>query len=398
MEEIFQAVDEEQDSMVSLLEEWVNINSYSRNLQGLAKMAAAIKREATHLSGDLQEIPLKPAKIVDSKGNVTSVPLGNALLIKKNPLAKTQVVLAGHYDTVYPADSPFQKATFLDANTLNGPGAADMKGGLIIMLKALKILEKSAFAGQLGFEVIINPDEEIGSPGSEFLFKKAAMGKTAGLIFEPTFSDGALVSSRKGSANFTLIAKGKSAHAGRDFEKGQSAIAAMAHFIHEADLLNDFEKGVTLNFGSIQGGGPVNIVPDFCLCQINVRVLTMKDLNDVKSKFDDLIKKIHAKDKINMVLHEIGKRAPKPLDKKTTHLFDLLKKVGAKLKTPFKFRQSGGVCDGNILSEAGVPTIDTLGVTGGNLHTHEEYALLDTLKAKVKLTLSLIVELMKSQT
>lgn len=396
MKEIFQAIDNEHDKMISLLEEWVNINSYSENLNGLAKMASAISKQASSLNAPIEEIPLKPKKRIDSKGNIIESAVGNALFIKKNPKAKTQVLLAGHYDTVYPLDSPFQKATIIEDGKMQGPGVADMKGGLIIMLKALEILELSPYAGQLGFEVIINPDEEIGSQGSEHLFKRASINKVAGLIFEPAFSDGAFVSSRKGSANYTLVVRGKSAHAGRDFEKGSSAITAIAKFIQEAHTLNDFEKGITINFGSIQGGGPVNIVPDLCICQINVRVLTINDLKNVKSAFHTLLKKYDAKDNINMVLHEIGERAPKPIDEKTTFLFNLLKKVGADLNTEIHFRMSGGVCDGNILSSVGLPTIDTLGVIGGNLHTIDEYALLDSLNSKLKLTVYLLIEIIKS--
>lgn len=395
MDKILKSIDNQQDKMVRLLKKWANINSGSENIKGLAKMLAVIKKHCLVLDGEMEEIPLAPRSRIDSKGNKIQIPHGRALFIKKNPQAKTQVLLAGHYDTVFGINSPFQKTELIDSNTLRGPGVADMKGGLIIMLKALEILESSPYKGKLGMQVIINPDEEIGSQGSEFLYKKAAIGKVAGLIFEPTFPDGTIVNSRKGSANFTLTTHGTAAHAGRDFEKGKSAIVALSKFIHEANNLNDLERGLTINFGHIEGGGPVNIVPDFAICQINVRILNPLDLQKTKSSFHELIKKLYEKEGIRMELHESGERAPKPLDNKTAELFDILQKVGLKLGHEIKFAPSGGVSDGNILAGVHLPTIDTLGIIGGNIHTFHEYALLDSLKEKVKLTVCLLIELIE---
>ncbi|HRD56234.1 MAG TPA: M20/M25/M40 family metallo-hydrolase, partial [Parachlamydiaceae bacterium] len=186
---------------------------------------------------------------------------------------------------------------------------------------------------------------------------------------------------------------GKAAHAGRDFEKGRSAITAMAHFIDEAEKLNDFKKGITINFGSIEGGGPVNIVPELCITHINIRYLKESDLNKIKSSIFKLIKEIEKKG-VKIELHELSARGPKPLDKKTIKLFDILQEVGLQLDQKIKLRESGGVSDGNILASMGLPTIDTLGVIGGNIHTSEEYMLLDSLKERVKLTVALLIKLM----
>jgi len=395
MKNILKAIDKSQPKMVALLKKWSNVNSGSENIKGLARMLKLIKTEALVLNGEIEEIKLKPRIKIDSKGNLKEIPHGNALLIKKNPGSKVQILLAGHYDTVYSVDSPFQKTELINSNTLKGPGVADMKGGLIIMLKALEILELSPYAGKFGYEVIINPDEEIGSTGSEYLYKKAAKGKIAGLIFEPTFSDGTYVSSRKGSANFTLVTYGTAAHAGRDFEKGKSAIVALARFIHEAHALNNNDSGVTINFGSIEGGGAVNIVPDLAICRIDIRILNALDLRSIKESFDQLVKKFSEQEGIRMVLHENGGRAPKPMDPKSVELFDILKKVGLKLNQETKLMPSGGVSDGNILAGAGLPTIDTLGAIGGNIHTFNEYVHLDSLKEKVKLAVYFIIELIQ---
>src|SRR3989304_2280040 len=130
-------------------------------------------------------------------------PLGNALSIRKRSTAPLRIFLGAHMDTVYPADHPFQKAVRVDQNTLRGPGVADSKGGLVVMLKALEALERSPYAQSVGWEVLINPDEELGSPGSAPLLAQAAKNTHLGLVFEPPLPDGALVGARKRPATLT---------------------------------------------------------------------------------------------------------------------------------------------------------------------------------------------------
>ena len=221
----------QQQEMVALLESWASINSGTDNLDGLAKDLAALEQEFYHLGGTMQAIPLPPRIRIDAKGQAVEEPTGNALFISKHPKAPIRILLGGHMDTVYPATSAFQEVSHLDMNTMRGPGVADMKGGLVVLLKALDALEQSPFAGKLGWEVLITPDEEVGSQGSKALWIEGAQRHQLALLFEPAFSDGSLVSARKGSANFTVVAKGKAAHAGRDFHSGRNAISAIVRFI-----------------------------------------------------------------------------------------------------------------------------------------------------------------------
>lgn len=380
-------------SMIELLETWANINSFSDNLAGLASMLSSVKSGFAALGGEMKEIPLPPRIRIDSLGNKVEIPSANALLITKHPNAPIKVFLGGHMDTVYSPASSFQKVKFIDKQTMQGPGVADMKGGLIVMLKALEALELSSYAGKVGWEVLINPDEEIGSPGSEPLFTQAAQRNHIGLIYEPTYADGSIVSSRKGSANFTVVIKGRSAHAGRDFFAGRNALSAMARFIVSAEELIDEKKGVTLNIGQIEGGGPANIVPELAVGRFNLRMADPTDLPIAMKILHTHIASSNKKDGITAVLHEIVARAPKPFDKKNEALFNLIKDCGSILKLDLKTKPSGGVCDGNILSAAGLPTIDTLGVVGGNIHTPEEYMLIDSLTERASLSALLLLRI-----
>lgn len=382
---IVQQLKTEKDEMCSLLESWVNINSHSENHSGLAEMIDALSSAFVRLDGNIEKVPLHPQKKIDAKGNISYVNLGEALVISKHREAPIQVLLAGHMDTVFPVENPFQRLKTLDENRLSGPGAADMKGGLVVLLKALETLEKSSLAGKIGWEVLINADEEIGSPCSELLFREAAQRHRIGLLFEPSYPDGAIVNERKGSFNFTVTAKGKAAHAGRDFTEGRNAINAIARFICGVNSLTNAYQGITVNVGSVQGGGPVNIVPDYAACSVNIRITHPKDTHRIKASVQEMVDGLGGPNGISMSLHTQTVRPPKPFDAKNQQLYESLKTCAASLGIDLKWRPSGGVCDGNILSAAGLPTVDSLGVIGGGLHTPGEYLLADSLVQRSQL-------------
>lgn len=383
--------------MIALVEKWVNINSFSDHLTGLAEMAAVLAEDFNVLEGETELISLGSRLTVGPKGDQLESPLGQALRIRKRPSAPIQVLLGGHMDTVFSPTCCFQRAKRLDEETLRGPGAADLKGGLAIILKALEALEQTDDASKIGWEILINPDEEIGSPGSTPLFKEAASRHHVGLIFEPSFADGAFVSARKGSANYTIVVRGKSAHAGRDFSKGRSSIYAIAHIIREIEEFIPSNEETTINVGHIEGGGPVNIVPDLAICRVNIRSSTNEDLFTTKAMIEQIIDRCRQREGIQIHLNEDYARLPKPFDHKTQQLFHLYRSCAEKLMLPFLTRESGGVCDGNILSAAGLPTIDSIGAIGGRLHTDEEYLILPSLVERAKLTALFLFRLAKGE-
>lgn len=381
------------ENMIALLVQWVSINSHSGNLEGLAEMLSVLKTAFLALNGTMRVIPLPPRKKINKKGQVQEEACGEALSISKHPEAAVRIFLGGHMDTVFAIDDPFQKAKWMDANTLQGPGAADMKGGLIVMLKALEALERSPWAGKIGWEIIINPDEEVGSPSSQTYIAETAKNCLLGLLFEPSFPDGSLVSSRKGSANFTAIAKGRAAHAGRDFQLGRNAIGALAQFIVSIEALSDLTRGVTVNTGQIEGGGPTNIVPALAICRFNVRVADPLDWPRFKTDLEGCVKEVHVKKGLSLEIHESVFRAVKPFDHQHQVLFNVMKTLAADLALELHWKPSGGICDGNILASMGVPSIDSLGVVGGNLHTPQEYVMVDSLVQRASLTAYFLMKL-----
>ena len=219
----------DQQRMLSRTQEWAAINSGTGNLEGLARMAQVLSETFAALPGDVTMRNPAPVVVVDAEGREVEKPHGRHLVCSVRPEAERRFLLTGHMDTVFPADHPFQDQKWLDDETLNGPGTADMKGGIAIIAEALMALETSDAASSIGYDVMINADEETGSLSSAALIDELARGKFAALTYEPSaLPDGTLAHARGGSGNFSVTFTGKSAHAGRNPQDGRNAIVAAA--------------------------------------------------------------------------------------------------------------------------------------------------------------------------
>lgn len=370
-------------TLLQRVKEWVSVNSFSFNVEGLTQLSFLLQSSFKILGCDISLVNLPPQIILNLEGNFHPQPLGRALIMRKRPHAPIQVLLGGHFDTVFSNSHPFQKIDESASDRLKGPGAADMKGGLAILLTTLEALERSPFAEKIGWEVILNPDEEIGSPGSASLFENAAQRHHCGLIFEPSFPDGAFVNERKGSATYTLGVYGKAAHVGRDFQNGRSAVFALMHFIHKLETLRAF-KDIIINVADVEGKGPVNIVPPFASCRINIRSSHADELAKVSNQVQQFARECE-EDGIILKIVQDSFRLPKAFDLQTQHLFENYAVCAHELNLPFQMRATGGVCDGNILAGAGLPTLDTAGAIGGGLHTQDEYLVCSSLVERAKL-------------
>jgi glutamate carboxypeptidase len=306
------------------------------------------------------------------------------------PEAPIQIALTGHYDTVFGADHPFQRAVRRPDGALHGPGVADMKGGLNVMLAALTAFEMLPEAKALGYEALLSPDEEIGSPASAPLLAALGARAHAGMTYEPALPDGALVSARKGSGNFSLVIRGKAAHVGRAFADGRSAVVAAADAALRLHALNGRRDGVTVNIGAIDGGGPTNIVPDRAVVRFNIRAPDAEAEAWAKDGVDAALRALAEMDGITARLHGGFTRPPKPLSPALERLVGYVGEAGAMLGLALAFRPSGGVCEGNNLTAAGCPTIDTLGPCGGALHSDEEFAIIASFAERAQLSLLLL--------
>ncbi|RYY22881.1 MAG: hydrolase [Sphingomonadales bacterium] len=377
--------------MLARTEAWAAVNSGTRNLAGLSTMADLLADAFSVLPGHLALVEPDPVETVLTDGRVQETAHGRHLHLAVRPDAPVQLLLTGHMDTVFPADHPFQTGRWLENGHLNAPGSADMKGGLALMLAALEAVEASPMASQLGYEVLINSDEETGSLSSGSLIAGAARGKVAALTYEPALPDGTLAGARGGTGNFSLIVHGKSAHAGRNPEDGRNALVAAADLALR--LSQAREPMLAVNPARIDGGGPNNVVPDLAILRVNFRPRDAAAITRAQIAIDQAIAVVTVKHDVRIERHGSFNRPPKPLDPGAERLFELVKQAGADLGIPVSWKATGGVCDGNNIAACGVPVVDTMGVRGGLIHSIEEFLIPESLPERAALSAVTILRL-----
>ncbi|WP_210398031.1 hydrolase [Motiliproteus sediminis] len=390
-------LDTRHQPMLDLTIELAEINSGSFNAAGVNRVGARLAEYAReHFGLSAEVLPVTPYQQVNPDGSISQFELGNAIRLRQRPEAPLQLFFCAHLDTVFAIDSPFQQVLWLDDDTLNGPGVTDLKGGIAVLLNALEALERSPLAERVGWELLFNPDEEIGSIGSAPLISDAATRCDLGMIYEPCFPDGNLAGERKGSGNFSIVVEGRSAHAGREHHLGRNAIRALCDMISAIDDLNGQRDGVTINPGFIEGGGALNVVPDRALGRFNIRIAHPDDEAWFLAELEAIRARISDRDGIAVKLHGGFGRKPKLLNATNLRLLELARHCGAEIGLQLDWLPTGGCCDGNNLAAAGIPNIDTLGVQGGAIHSTDEYLKVNSLVPRAKLSALILLHLAAS--
>jgi glutamate carboxypeptidase len=370
---------------------WCEINTGSRNTAGLMHFLPILREAFAQLPGKVTTVPLAHERVVSALGVLEDVALCDALHVQVRPDAPIKLVMTGHYDTVFPVGSAFQKVVDLPDGVVNGPGVADMKGGLLILLEALKTFETLPCASQIGYEILISPDEEIGSPGSGPVLAQIGARSDVGLTYEPALADGSMSGARKGSGNFALTIHGKAAHVGRAHADGRSAIGAAARFVAGLEGLNGTRSGVTFNTGKIDGGGPNNVVPDLAIVRFNIRAPDHADAAWAQAQIEALIGEYATGDGLHTHFHGGFTRPPKPRTPAQELMFAQVAAAGKAVGLEMVYKDTGGVCEGNNLAASGCANVDTLGPRGGLIHSDSEYAILESFPERVRLSLAILV-------
>lgn len=381
--------------MLDQLTAWAAVNSGSRNLAGLETVANLLADAFSGLPGDIALKDAAPVEAMASDGALNPIAHGRNLHLKVRPGAQVQLLFTGHMDTVFGVDHAFQNVFWREDGVLGGPGVADMKGGIAVLLAALKAVE-AADVPELGYEVVINSDEEVGSGGSAALIAEAARGKRAALTYEPSaLPDGTLAGARPGSGNFSIRIEGRSAHAGRNPEEGRNALLAAADLALRLAAAKD--AGLKINPAKIDGGGPNNVVPDHAVLRVNLRPANPEDEARARTLIDETVAAISAMHDVRIHVHGGFGRPPKPMDAKAQKLFELVRRCGADLGQDIGWRDTGGVCDGNNIAACGVPVVDTMGVRGGAIHSDQEYLITASLAERAQLSALTILRLARGE-
>lgn len=391
MDPYLEWIDSQQAAMETLLVDWASINTGTYHVAGVQRLADEVAGQFEPIAESILRLPLPNHVETDNRGNAIEMPLGDSLVMTRRSDAPLQAVLAIHLDTVYPIDSPFQTVRTLPER-IEGPGVADAKGGLVVLLYALLALERYvAETGDrnLGWRVILNSDEEIGSPSSADVFARYADGGDFGLLYEPSLPNGNLVGQRGGSGNFSIVARGRSAHAGREFAAGRNAVIAASIAATRLHQLSGRWPGVTVNVARIDGGAPYNVVPDVAIVRFNIRYPAPELEAEIAAELDAIV--ADQPDGITLSLQGRFSAPPKLIDEPLAALLQQIRTCGLRLGIDLQWERSGGVCDGNRLAALGIPNVDTLGVRGGEIHSTDEYMWRASLTERAKLSASFLI-------
>jgi glutamate carboxypeptidase len=301
--------------------------------------------------------------------------------------APTQMLL-GHYDTVWPIgtlkDMPFE----LDGNIVRGPGVYDMKGGIAEIIFALEAIRHFGLAPPVTPIVFANSDEEIGSRSSTRHIRRLAMRMNRVFVLEPSLGpDGRLKTARKGIGRFTIKVKGRAAHAGLDPGKGTSAILELAHVVQALFALNDAERGITVNVGTIEGGLRPNVVAPESTAVVDVRVRTQMDAEHIERAIHGLTPSVPGAEL--EIDGRIGRPALEPTPR-NRRLWHLAQEFAGELDMDLGEGLAGGGSDGNTTSQV-TATLDGLGPVGDGAHASHEFLYVEETLERAALLALLIL-------
>lgn len=313
-----------------------------------------------------------------------------AVCERLNGATSNRVMIAGHLDTVHDPNGDFLDLSIAPGGkTAIGPGCVDMKGGLVIAVAALEALEECGVTANWTFTM--NGDEETGTYHSEKALRDEAVKHDYGIALEPALPGGELAIERMGSGQFMIETIGKSAHVGRAFTEGVSAVTELARVILKTAEMPRPEDGMILNIGPLRGGVATNAVADSAAAWGNVRFKDQEMADELGGMLDALATSSDAIP--GVIVRRSFNRPAKPLTPETESLGLKARAVAEALGQKLPFASTGGVCDGNVLQSAGLPTIDTLGVRGGGLHTPDEWIDLTSLVERCQLLAILVARL-----
>jgi glutamate carboxypeptidase len=391
-------IEERQPELERTLENWVNQNTGSFNLEGLRGFAAVLQAELVQLGFEVRAEP-GPRISLPGQPEFESGPL--VLATRRGAEAQAsalRLLLMGHYDTVFEPEVPFQRFTREGTapGRALGPGVTDMKGGLLVMLAALRGLRESGALERAHVTVLLNGDEELGSLGSRPRIESVAREADIGFVFESAQQGGAMVRSRGGLGQFHLSVNGVAAHAGSAHQQGRSAIRELAGKVLAVEALTDYGRGLTLNVGTIRGGSKRNIVPEQAEAWIDLRYANPADGESARAALERIAAQNSVPETRSALWGSLH-RPPKLADARTDALLEAHAQVarafGMQLPEPVS---SGGGTDGSLTAAVGLATLDSLGVVGGEAHTDQEYIELRSLGERAALAAALLGRLIRT--
>jgi glutamate carboxypeptidase len=355
MNELVRVVEGNAGRLKARLRELVEVESPSEDKAAVDRANALVESWVGELGGKVKRHKQKA--------------FGDVLEIKFGPARskRGRVLLLGHLDTVWPmgtlAKMPWREAD----GKIFGPGVLDMKVGVVMALEAIAAVQ--AIGMDRPVTLLLNSDEEVGSPVSRAITERAAKECAAVFVMEPA-QGLAYKTARKGVGHFDLRVEGVGSHAGVDFERGHSAVLEMARLVQRVSAMTDLKRGLTVNAGVIHGGTRSNVVASECVAEVDVRIVKARDAARVEKLFHAL----KTADKACRLTVSGGINRP-PMERKagTIALFKQARKLASEMGFVLDEAATGGGSDGNFTAALGVPTLDGMGAVGAGAHAAHEH-------------------------
>lgn len=376
-EDVFAYIDDHKAQMMDLWQDLVNQDSPASYREGVDLVAKRVFKE-------LEEAGASTRWDEEGKALIAEIP-GDS---------RAPVLLLGYMD-VFPVGEAARRPFTVEGSRVTGPGALDMKGGVAVMLSALKALHSAGFSGR-PLKVILVSDEEIAHNGSKatVMLQREARGCAACFNCETGYEDNSLVIGRKGGVVFKAAVHGIAAHAGNNPRQGRSAIWEMAKKIDDIQNMTDWDKGITFNVGTIKGGTVSNAIPGYCEVEGDIRFQDPDISPFVKEELLKVLNHTYMEGtKTELLLYHEG-MLPMKMTEENRKLFEFVKKTGEENGIPVsEGKLVGGGSDSGYVVYAGVPTVCAMGVKGRFNHTRDEYALKDSLFERAKLLGAVILKM-----
>lgn len=367
------------ESTLSLIQELVERESVSRDEARLNSLAHFVAEQLSQFADEVQLIP--------QSGFGTHL---RARFGFGHQSTQPHLLILGHLDTVWPLGTlehiPFH---ITEQGTAHGPGIFDMKSGVAIIIEAVQAISHLRLSTNHPVTLLLTCDEEIGSPSSRSLVEEAARNCVAAFVLEPPIPGGIVKTGRKGVGVFTLRVTGRAAHAGLDPSKGVNAIVELAQQVIKLSGLNDYERGITVNAGVIQGGTTSNVIPAEAMARVDVRFWTPKDGELIQSTLRHLEPVLeHAKIEVTGGIN----RPPMERSSRNLQLFEQARSYAAEIGLDLREGVVGGGSDGNFTAALGVPTLDGLGVDGAGAHAEHEHIIINDIPRRAALLTLLLTK------
>ncbi|MBA1431499.1 M20/M25/M40 family metallo-hydrolase [Pseudomonas orientalis] len=366
---------------LKLLERLVIIDSGSGYEPGLTQVREIAVDELKQLGFSIQLVPDKAA----NSSHVVATLKGTG---------KAKILLMAHMDTVFKEGSAAERPFHIKDGRAYGPGVMDDKGGIVAGIYALKVLKNQGFKDYAQITFLLDASEETGSDAASELIRTTAKGHDVTLNLEPGRPADGLVVWRKGSATAVVEVKGKAAHAGVAPELGRNAAMEVAHQILQLGKLGDEEKKTTINFTVLKAGDRTNVIPDQATAKADVRAALPEEFDRIEKDLarvsaDKLIPETEVKTSLQRGL------PPMPQTAESDKLVAIAQGIYGELGKTLTIEGSGGAADASLSAGVGTPTLDGFGIVGGNIHTPEEYAEVESVVPRVYLLSRMIMELSK---